>query len=121
MKALNYLVVVSVVALLFPLSALARAKNEHSLNIVYPVKVGSTQLKPGDYKVKWQGAGPAVQVRFLRNGDTVASAAATLRTNDNQVTQDDIITNVTSAKAGALREIDFGRQKEALVFARSGV
>jgi hypothetical protein len=118
MKLLKYLALLSTLALLSPLSAFARDKNQHSVNIPNPVKVGSTQLKPGDYKVEWQGAGPEVQVRFLQNGKTVATAPATLHTNDTQVTQDDIVTDVPSVKTTALREIDFAHQKEAIVFAQ---
>jgi len=57
----------------------------------------------------------------VRNGKTVATAPGTLRTNDTQVTQDDIVTDTTSANTQTLREIDFGRNKESLIFAQSGM
>lgn len=121
MKSVKYLALVSTLALLFPFTAFARAKNQRSVDIVDSVKVGSTQLKPGNYKVEWQGAGPAVQVNFLQHGKTVATAPATLKTNATNVTQDDIVTHKTDAKTQALQEIDFGHQKEALVFAQGGM
>jgi hypothetical protein len=114
MKHLKYLALLSTLALLFPLCASARDKHQHSVDFFNPVKVGSTQLQPGNYKVEWQGAGPSVQVSFLHSGRTVATAPATLRTNDSQATQDDIVTDTTGANA--LREIDFAHQKEALIF-----
>jgi hypothetical protein len=114
-KYLQYLAVLSTLALLFPLSALAR-NNAHSVQIFGVVQIGSTQLKPGNYKVEWQGTGPAVQVSFQQNGKTVVTVPATLQTNDDQVTQDSIMTEATSADTTELKEIDFGRQKEALVF-----
>ncbi len=40
----------------------------------------------------------------------------TLKTNDDQVTQDAIVTEATIADTTSLKEIDFGHQKEALVF-----
>lgn len=80
------------------------------------MQIGSTQLKPGNYKVEWQGTGPAVQVSFQQNGKPVVTVPATLKTNDDQVTQDSIMTEATSADTTELKEIDFGRQKEALVF-----
>ena len=48
-------------------------------------------MKPGNYKVKWEGAVPDIQVTFLRDGKTVATAPATLKTN--QVTLDGIVTD----------------------------
>jgi len=112
---LQHLAVLSTLALLFPVSALAR-NNAHSVQIFDVVQIGSTQLKPGNYKVEWQGTGPAVQVSFQQNRKTVVTVPATLKTNDDQVTQDAIMTEATSADTTELKEIDFGRQKEALVF-----
>ena len=118
MRYTRYLALLSSLALLFPLSALARDKNEHTVEIADSVQIGSSHLKAGSYKVEWDGMGPAVQVRFLRDGKTVAKAPATLRTNDNMVQQDAIVTDMTSAKTGILREIDFAHPKEALLFTR---
>jgi hypothetical protein len=120
MKSLKYFALLSTIALMIPLSALARDKNEHSLDIANPVHIGNTQLKPGSYKVVWDGDGPTVQVRFLQNRKTVATVPATLQTKDNQVFQDDVIMD-TSASTQTLKEIDFAHQKEALVFTRGGM
>jgi len=121
MKHLNLLTLLSTITLLFPLSALARDKNQHSVNIGDTVRVGSTQLKAGSYKIEWEGIGPTVQVRFLRDGKTLATAPATLQTNAKQVTQNDVVVDRTSANTNALKEIDFSHQKEALVFAQGGM
>jgi hypothetical protein len=117
-KYLQYLAVLSTLALLFPVGALAR-NDAHSVQIFDVVQIGSTQLKPGNYKVEWRGTGPAVQVSFHQNGKTVVTVPATLKTNDGQVTQDAIMIEATSAETSELKEIDFGRQKEALVFDQS--
>jgi hypothetical protein len=117
MKHLKYLLaLLSILTVLSPLSVFARDKNEHSVDIPATVQVGGTQLKPGNYKVKWEGAGPDIQVTFLLDGKTVATAPATLKTN--QVTQDEI---VTDSENSTLHEIDFRRDKEALVFQQSGM
>ena len=119
MKHRKYLMaLLSILAVLSPLSVFARDKNEHSVDIPDTVQVGGTQLKPGNYKVEWQGTGPDIQVTFLRDGKTVATAPATLKTNDGQVTQDQIVTDSTNNR---LNEIDFRRDKEALVFQQSGM
>jgi hypothetical protein len=102
-------------ALLFPLAASAR-DNSHSVEISDAVQVGGTQLRPGNYKVEWQGSGSVVQVSFQQNGKTVVTVPATLKTADNEVTQDAVLTDKANVDISTLKEIDFGRQKESLVF-----
>lgn len=111
----QYLAILSTLALLSPLGALAR-DNSHSVDIFDVVQIGGAQLKPGNYKVEWQGAGPAIQVSFQLNGKTVVTVPATLKTNDAEVTRDAIMTEATNADTSMLKEIDFGHQKQALVF-----
>jgi hypothetical protein len=118
MKHLKYQALLSIIAMLSPLSVFARDKNQHSVDIPTAVQVGGTQLKPGNYKVTWQGAGPDTQVTFVRDGKTVATVPATLKTNDGAVIQDQIVTDSTN---NTLNEIDFRRDKEALVFQQSGM
>ena len=118
-KYLQYLAILSTLALLSPLGAFAR-DNSHSVDIFDAVQIGGTQLKPGNYKVEWQGEGPTVQVSFQRNGKTVLTAPATLKTNDAEVTQDAIKIE-TSTDTATLKEIDFGHQKQALVFDQNPV
>jgi hypothetical protein len=114
-KYLQYLAVLSTLVLLSPLGAWARNK-ARSVEIPYLVEVGSTRVTPGNYKVEWQGTGPAVEVSFSQYGKTVVTVPGTLKTNDDQVKQDAIVTEATSADTSTLKEIDFGHQKEALVF-----
>ena len=109
--------VLSSFALLSSICALAADNNKHSVDFPESLQIGSTELRAGRYKVEWQGPG-GVQVTFLQNGNTVITGPATLQTNDKQVTQDDVVTDTTSANRKALEEIDFAHQKEALVFAQ---
>jgi hypothetical protein len=121
MKQIKYSALLSMLALLSSVSALARDKNQHSVEIPYSVQVGGAQLKPGDYQVEWQGTGPEIQVNFVRDGKTVATVPGTLKTNDAQVAQDDVVIDKTSDNTQTLKEIDFGRNKESLVFEQSGM
>ena len=121
MKQIKYAALLSVLALLSSVFALARDKNQHSVEIPSAVQVGGEHLQPGNYKVEWQGAGPEIKVNFVRDGKTVATVPGTLKTNDAQVTQDEIVTDTTRADIQTLTEIDFGRNKEALVFEQSGM
>jgi hypothetical protein len=121
MKYVNYLGIVALFAMVFSFSAFAKDKTVHSVTIGDPVTVGTTHLKPGDYKVEWHGSTPAVQVDFLQNGKTVATAPAKLETNDSNVVQDEVVTDRTNSKSRTLKEIDFAHQKEALVFTQSAM
>jgi hypothetical protein len=102
------------VVVLFPLAVFAQSS--HSLNIPNAVIVSGHKLAPGRYKVEWQHPGQHVKVNFLQDGKVVASAPATVKTNDAQVTQDDIVTRKTASNKSALTEIDFAHQKEAILF-----
>jgi hypothetical protein len=121
MKQIRFATLLSMLALLSSVSALARDKNQHSVEIPYSLQVSGTELKPGSYRVEWQGTGPEIQVNFVRDGKTVATVPGTLKTNDAQVVQDDIVTDTTSANTQTLKEIDFGRNKESLVFEQGGM
>jgi len=117
MKTLYFAAVLSLTCLLgFGGSAYAARNNAHSVEISDAVKIGGTKLKPGNYKVEWQGTGPAVQVSFQQSGKTVVTVPGTLKTNDDQVTQDAIVTEAIGAGTSTLKEIDFRRLKQALVF-----
>ena len=117
MKTSRFTTVLGLSCLLgFGGSAHAARNNTRSVEIYDVVQIGGTTLKPGNYKVEWQGIGPAVQVSFQQNGKTVVTSPGTLKTNDDQVRQDAIVTEATGAGTSTLKEIDFGHQKKALVF-----
>jgi hypothetical protein len=107
----------SILLLLLPASALAADTISRTVNIPTAVVVQGQHLRAGHYKVQWQGAGPRVEVNFMRNGKIVATVPAILRTNDFQAKQDDIETRQSVSNQNVLQEIDFGHQKEALTFA----
>ena len=46
----------------------------------------------------------------------MVTVPGTLKTNDDQVTQDAIVTEATGAGTSTLKEVRFGRQKETLIF-----
>src|SRR5260370_33366648 len=86
MKHVRYFALVSVLAVLSPLGAFARDKNQRSVDIPDTVQVGSTQLQAGHYKLQIAGTGPDVQVTFLQNGKTVATVPGTLKRREDQST-----------------------------------
>jgi hypothetical protein len=54
------------------------AKNSQGLNLASSVKVGTTQLAAGDYKVSWTGTGSAVQVTIEQKGKASVTVPAKL-------------------------------------------
>jgi hypothetical protein len=121
MNYLKYLAMLATLGLLTPLSLFAADQSKRSITLGDPVTIGTTHLKPGHYKVEWDGTGPAVQVNFVQNGKTIASAPATLKTNDTEFKQDGVVMDRSNANNETLKEIDFSHQKEALVFGQSGM
>jgi hypothetical protein len=52
------------------------AKNSQTVRLSTPVKVGTTQLPAGEYKVSWTGTGPSVQVTIAQSGKTSVTVPA---------------------------------------------
>lgn len=52
------------------------AKNSQNVSITDPIKVGSTQLPAGDYKVSWTGTGSSVQVTIEEKGKASVTVPA---------------------------------------------
>ena len=61
-------------ALLLASSAFAATKAE--LNLRNPTTVNGTKLKPGDYKLQWDGSGPNVEVSIMQGKTVVAKVPA---------------------------------------------
>jgi len=118
MKFAKYLLLLAGVALLLPLSAMAKdngSNNSGKFTVAENVKVGSTELKPGNYKVEWDGSGDSVQVKIMQGKNTVATTSGKLVSHDNPAPYNAVILNDASGGGKAISEIDFGKRKEALV------
>lgn len=116
MKTTKYLFLLAGIAMLLPLGAFAKNNNnnEGTFTVAEPVQVGSTQLKPGDYKVQWEGSGDAVQVKILQGKKTVATTSGKVVNHDQAAPYNAVILRgATNTKS--INEIDFGKRKEALV------
>ena len=86
-----------------------------NLTLRYPVQLKGKQLPAGDYKVKWQGNGPSVDVTVLEGKKTVATTTATMKELNSPAPYDSVMYK-TDGQAKALGEIQFGGKKSALVF-----
>lgn len=106
--------------LVFALSftSLAAAKgNSATVRFTEPVTVAGTQLKPGTYRLTWEGLGAEVQVSFLKGKKTVATAPATLLDKASPYSGA-VDTKMTSDNSRVLEEIQW--KKMALRFDDTG-
>jgi hypothetical protein len=58
------------------LASTAFAGTKANLALPGPTVVNGTQLKPGDYKLEWEGAGPNVEVSVMKGKTVVAKVPA---------------------------------------------
>jgi hypothetical protein len=117
MKFVKLLMLSSMFTLLIPASGFARAKNEGTMNLTEPATIGSSQLKPGTYKVQWDGSGSSVHINIIQHKNTVATTTGQVKTNDNAVSDDAVVLApaANSSSGKQIAEIDFAKHKEALV------
>ncbi|HTR66233.1 MAG TPA: hypothetical protein VMH85_10700 [Terriglobales bacterium] len=108
------LVALAAVSMLFSLSAFARQSNkdEGKFTLANRAEVGSTQLAPGSYKAEWNGTGNDVKVNILKGKEVVATTQAQVQDHPNTEMNNSVTVNSQTNK---VEEIDFGKQKEALV------
>jgi hypothetical protein len=99
-------------ALLLASSAFAGTKG--NLELHNPTVVNGTQLKPGDYKLEWEGAGPNVEVSVLRGKTVVAKVPARVVDLPSPSINTAAITTTNSDGTTALSGARFEGKKFAL-------
>lgn len=114
MKSLKFGALALVAAVVLSMGAFAKDKNEGKFTLADSAQIGSTQLKPGDYKAEWEGTGSDVQVKILQGKNVVATTSAKLV--DKQDASDSVTLGGTNSATKTVDEIDFGHFHKALVF-----
>lgn len=99
------------------LSASAFAKDNHSgrFTLSDTVKVGNTELQPGDYKAEWSGPADNLQISIIQHGQTVATTQGKLKSLDRPAPYAAVTERTLADQTKRVDEIDFGNSKEALV------
>jgi hypothetical protein len=115
MKTGKYIAIVAVLASGLSLSAFAKDKNETRISLSDSVQVGTTGLKPGDYTLQWDGNGPDVQVKVLKDKNVVATVPAKLAEGRSGQSTDAVTTSTVN-NVKTLDEVDFAGGKRSLVF-----
>jgi hypothetical protein len=98
-------------ALLLASGAFAATKG--SLQLMDPVTVNGTTLKPGDYKVQWEGSGPNVELSILRGKNVLAKVPAHVVELQTPAANDAAVTRVDGGQK-ALAGVRFAGKKTAL-------
>ena len=90
------------------------AANKGPLQVVDPLTVNGTQIAPGDYTVKWEGAGPTVELNILQGKNVIATVPARMVDLNRTPERNSAITTVNSDGKKSLNEIRFSGRKYAL-------
>jgi hypothetical protein len=114
MKTGKYIAIVAVLASGLSLNTLAKDNNETRVTLPDSVQVGTTDLKPGEYTLQWDGNGPDVQVKVLKGKNVVATVPAKLAQGTSGYAN--AITTRTVGNVKTLDEVDFAGGKQSLVF-----
>lgn len=76
-------IIITAVAAMLLLSSGAFAQEKGKLNLSENVTVQGKVLKPGNYKVTWEGTGSNVQLSIIQGRDTVVTVPATIVAGQN--------------------------------------
>jgi hypothetical protein len=99
-------------ALLLASSALAATKG--SLQLTDHVTLNGTTLKPGDYKLQWEGSGPNVEVKILQGKNVLATVPAHVIELPTPSANDAAVTRKNESGPNALVGVRFEGKKFAL-------
>ena len=103
-------------ALLFSSAALAGGNNKGKLALTDRVVVDGKPIEPGDYRVEWDGSGPAVQVKLLQGKQIVATLSAHVTEQADRNPQDAYSTATEPDGSRELTAIYPGGKRVALEF-----
>jgi hypothetical protein len=96
------------------------AANKGSLQVDNPVTINGKQLAAGEYTVKWDGAGPNVELNILKGKNVVATVPARMLDLEQSPVRDSIITSVNSDGAEVAERNSLLR-KEVRVHGERGI
>ncbi len=89
------------------------AANKGTLQVNDPVTVNGTQLGTGEYTVKWEGAGPNVELNILKGKNVVATVPARMLALEQSPNRDAMVTSTNSDGHKSVSEIRFSGKKYA--------
>ncbi|HWW15118.1 MAG TPA: hypothetical protein VN310_10695 [Candidatus Dormibacteraeota bacterium] len=99
-------------ALLLASSAFAATKA--SLQLSNPVMVNGTTLKPGEYKLQWEGSGPNVELSIVQGKNVLTKVPAHVVQLETPSANDAAVTQKNNSGPNSLAGIRFQGKKFAL-------
>lgn len=96
------------------LASSAFAATNANLQIFNPLLVNGTKLKPGDYKVQWDGAGPNVELSIMQGSKVLAKVPAHIIQLDQPANDDAAVTTKNDSGTSTLAGVRFHGKKFAL-------
>jgi hypothetical protein len=110
---LNQLAKTVVLGLAVLLASSAFASNKGTLQVRETLVVNGQQLAPGEYQVRWDGAGSDVEVSFMQGKKEVAKASAKVVELDKASAYDAAVVDHASGKS-TISGVRFAGKKYAL-------
>jgi len=89
------------------------AANKGSLQVDDPVTVNGKQLAAGEYTVKWEGAGPNVDLNIMKGKNVIATVPAHMLDLEQSPSRDAVVTSTNSNGQKSVSEIRFSGKKYA--------
>ncbi len=96
------------------LATSAFAANKGSLSVQEPLTINGTQLKPGDYKVEWDGNGPSVEVSITQGKKVIAKVPAHMVSLETPSPSDAAVVKSNGDGTKSLSEVRMSGKKFAL-------
>lgn len=105
-------------SLLLASGAFAASKGNLQLNS--PTTVNGTKLKPGEYKVEWEGSGPAVELSIKQGKNVIAKVPAHVVDLSTPAANSAAVTHANGDGTSSLMGVRFQGKKFALELSDSG-
>ncbi|MGA9798394.1 MAG: hypothetical protein WBQ68_05260 [Terriglobales bacterium] len=90
------------------------AANKGTLQVDSPLTVNGKSLPAGEYTVKWDGAGPNVELNILKGKNVVATVPAHMVDLNQSPNRDSVVTSVSDSGQKSISEFRFSGKKYAL-------
>ncbi len=109
-----------VMGLALLLASSAFAATRASMTLINPASINGTMLKAGEYKLQWEGAGPAVEVSIMQGKNVLAKVPAKLVELSSPSQNNAAIVQKSTDGTGTLAGARFEGKKYALQIGDSG-
>jgi hypothetical protein len=116
MKFAQYIAAFAILATVLSVNSFAKDNHSGKFTLTDPVRVGSTELAPGDYKAEWSGPADATNIEILKNGKTVATVQGQIKTLERPAPYNSVSTK-SEGDTRTVDEIEFNNRTDALVLA----